>query len=275
MLTTKEVRLGKSYIGKIIALTLGIFAISAFFTQTAHARIIGPYYDGTYPAAQVADPEPQEFITTANLNLRSGPCTSYERLTLLQSGTVITVTEFVADGFSTVIANGRHGFVYSEFIRPHTNTPTTAPHAAPAAPRETVAHGNVELLHWREVREILPQNTHLQITDVRTGYTYFVRNWSNGNHADVDPLTYQDTQTLRATFGGRWSWDPRPVLVTANGRTFAAAINGMPHGGSMTAGNGVNGHFCLHFYGATTHNGNRRYEGQMQAAVMEAFNSAR
>ena len=252
---------------KIFTTAFLTLVFSAFIATTAFANTVEDA-----PDAEQA--EHQQFITTANLNLRTGPSTDYDRITLLNSGTVITVTEFDADGFSEVIANGVHGFVSSEWIRPH--VPSSAPimQSTAPAPAQVSINGTVELLPWSEVKQILPRNTDIHVLDVRTGHTYFVRNWSNGNHADVDPLTAQDAETLRATFGGRWSWDPRPVIVTFNGRSFAAAINGMPHGGSQIANNGVSGHFCLHFLGSTTHNGNRSYEREMQAAVMQAFNSA-
>jgi len=264
---------------KIVAVALATVVASASLAVSAHAMVIDYVIDPEEAVETVTEqeegaPAPTTFVTTANLNLRSGPSTDYPRLALLPHGTQVTVNFFDPDGWSTVHANGLAGFVYSYFITPH------VPGAAPAAPASSSAgtqiHGDVELMHWRYLRNnILPRNTRIHVLDVRTGLTYYVINWSNGNHADVDPATATDTETLRATYGGRWSWDPRPVIVTFNGRSFAAAINGMPHGGSMTAGNGVNGHFCLHFYGSTTHNGNRSYERTMQAAVMEAFNWAR
>ena len=209
------------------------------------------------------------FVTTANLNLRTGPGADFERIVLLNAGTTLEVTFFDPYGFSAVNANGLSGFVSSEFIKPLETNPSFT-NIAPAA-----VNGNVELLSWAEFRNVVPQNAILHITDVRSSRTYNVKVWSMGKHADVDPVTTNDTETLRATYGGKWSWDPRPVLVSYNGRTFAGAINGMPHGGSNTAGNGVNGHFCLHFPGSSTHNGNRSYEAHLQSAVMEAFNSSR
>jgi len=258
---TKKAR-RNTYINKLIALTASILMLTLLGTMAAYAN-------NDEDNADYA-PVTREFATTANLNFRSGPCTSYPRHMLLMAGTVINVYEYVEDGFSPASFNGLTGYVSSEFIRPHVRSVSNQTQTI----ERVEINGDVELLHWREVRQLIPANSTLQVTDVGTGNVFFVRNWSNGNHADVDPITYADTQTLRASFGGRWSWDPRPVIVTFNGRNFAAAINGMPHGGSVTPGNGVNGHFCLHFYGSTTHNGNRNYERDMQAAVRRAFNSA-
>jgi len=52
-------------------------------------------------------------------------------------------------------------------------------------------------------------------------------------------------------------------------------MSGMPHGGFNSLNNGLTGHFCLHFYGSRTHNGNRSHERDHQNRVQEAFRAAR
>ena len=137
------------------------------------------------------------------------------------------------------------------------------------------APNGVELIEWGEAQNILKIGLTARIYDVRTGIVYNVRSFSNGKHADVEPVTTEDTQMLKKTYGGRWSWDPRPVWVTVNGRTIAASINGMPHGGGVNPSNGMDGQVCLHFYGSSTHNNNMTFARQHQDAVMEAWNAAR
>ena len=133
----------------------------------------------------------------------------------------------------------------------------------------------VELLRWSYVRHNVIRNGEpLLITDVRSGITYWVAAFSQGNHADVEPITREDTELMRQAFG-RWTWDPRPVWVTIDGRTIAASINGMPHAGSTNSNNGMNGHICLHFYGSTTHSGARSHERDHQRAVQEALRASR
>jgi hypothetical protein len=133
----------------------------------------------------------------------------------------------------------------------------------------------VELLRWSEARELLPRNTPWQITDVRSGRVYWVQSFSHGNHADVEPIDRESTDTLFSVFGYRWCWEPRPVWVTINGRTFAASISAMPHSRTNNLDNGIIGHICLHFYGSRTHNGNRSHERDHQNAVQEAFRAGR
>ena len=127
------------------------------------------------------------------------------------------------------------------------------------------------LLEWSYVSTILPRNTPVTITDVRTGLTYRVNSFSHGSHADVFPVSPEDTATLLRTFNGQWTWDTRPIWVHINGRKVAASINGMPHGGTGNRGNNMNGHICIHFRGSRTHNGSRFHERDHQNSVMEAY----
>jgi len=137
-------------------------------------------------------------------------------------------------------------------------------------PERTSAYG-VELLHWSYARRLFRLHVPMQVTDVRTGITYWVSSFSNGNHADVRPVSAADTAAMHRTFGGTWSWTTRPVLVTIEGRTFAASINGMPHGGGSIPGNNMHGHICIHFFGSRTHSGALSHERDHQNSVQEAF----
>jgi len=115
---------------------------------------------------------------------------------------------------------------------------------------------NVEQLHWNEVRRVLPLRTPIRITDIGTGIYYYVASMSNGNHADVEPVTAADNALLMESFGGRETWSGRPVWVTVGNRTFPASIHSMAHAQQTITGNNMDGHVCLHFYGSTTHNTN-------------------
>ena len=141
-------------------------------------------------------------------------------------------------------------------------------------PERTNAYG-VELLPWSYARRLFRTGVAVQITDVRTGITYYVNSFSNGNHADVRPVTAEDTAALLRTFNGTWSWNTRPILVHIDDRVFAASINGMPHGGGSLPGNNMRGHICIHFYGSRTHSGSRVHERDHQNSVREAFRASR
>jgi len=213
----------------------------------------------------VTDVEGTEFLTTSNVRFRTEPSTLADIIKTVPSGSTVLVTGYTNDGWKRVSFDGSFGYMYADFLfdRSSISTPAVSP-------------DGVERIHWSEARNnVIQTGVPLQITDVRTGITYWVRSFSNGNHADVETITAEDTALMLQAFGGQWTWTPRPVWVHVDGRTIAASINGMPHAGSTISGNNMNGHVCLHFYGSRTHNGSTGHERDHQAAVQEAFNAAR
>ncbi|MGM0415125.1 MAG: peptidoglycan-binding protein [Bacillota bacterium] len=119
-----------------------------------------------------------------------------------------------------------------------------------------ISQQSVEAISWSQVSRLFPRNSQATLTDVETGLSFRVKRLYGTNHADVEPLTAQDTNVLRRIYGGSWSWDRRAVIVNINGRLIAGSINGVPHGGQSISNN-FNGHICLHFQGSRTHGGNR------------------
>lgn len=204
-----------------------------------------------------------QYITIDRLNFRTAPNTDSDIISTFPTGTKISVVEYDQENWSKITYNGKTGYVKSEYI-------VTAEAYAQLPPSQA---GQVELLDWSEVKGIFTTGVDAQIYDVRTGMTYYVRSFSNGQHADVEPVTKEDTAIMLQTYNGKWKWDPRPVWVTINGRTIAASINGMPHGGGVNNSNGMNGQVCLHFRGSTTHNGNKSFERDHQDAITEAWNA--
>lgn len=192
--------------------------------------------------------------TTSGVNFRSAPSTDANIITVLNSGTRVQVHGSIVDGWYAVHHNGEAGFISAEFL--------------------TVTAGrNVELLTMAEVAPLLRTGVDLRLTDVRTGRTFNVRPFSLGRHADVDTSSREDTDIKFNLRNGTWSWAARPVWVHIGDRTIAASINGMPHGGSVVSGNGVSGHFCLHFHGTITNN--QRYQTDLRNAIAEAYSAGR
>ena len=253
------------------------------------------YYD--IPAETdggLTEEAPQYYITTANLRLRTGPSLDDEIIRTVPEGTIVRVYDKRCGEWFSVSDNGTAGYMYSEFLSPtqvgnveqtsqtdteenRQCTDCTEVYASAVQTDEPVINiYGVELIEWSEARDnIIRRGVPLHITDVRTGTTFWMESFSNGSHADVVPRTREDTEALRSIFGGRWTWEPRAILVTVDGRTFAASISGMPHGSFNSLDNGMVGHICMHFPGSRTHNGNRRHENDHQNRVQEAFNSSR
>lgn len=249
---------------------------------------------------------PSAYITTANLNLRSQPTTESEKLYTFPRGTIVWVTDFLDYEWFYVYAGDLNGYMKSEFLAeflvemtgeeiplgvpeveaqdPETLDTPSAPstYEEPSAPAvdlssvtyvETSYGSIVELLDWADAKPVFKTGEPAQVIDVRTKASYWVKSFSNGKHADVEPVTANDTAALLGTYGGRWSWETRPVVVIIGGRKLAASINGMPHGGGVNDSNNMNGQICIHFQGSRTHNGNRSHENDHQNCVMEAFNT--
>ncbi|MCA0990029.1 hypothetical protein [Pseudalkalibacillus hwajinpoensis] len=112
-------------------------------------------------------------------------------------------------------------------------------------------NSEITLLPWEKVDEVLPRKAIFTMIDVESGASFQVQRRAGSKHADIQPLTKEDTRVLKEIYG-EWSWKRRAVIVLYEGRTIAASMNGMPHGAGALD-NGFNGHFCLHFLNSTTH----------------------
>lgn len=135
-------------------------------------------------------------------------------------------------------------------------------------------------LPWDQVRQEFKRMAYASVKDLETGESFRIQRRAGSRHADVQPLTRADTETLKRIYQGKWSWRRRAILVEVNGRQYAASMHGMPHGSGSIAGNGFPGHFCIHFQGSSTH---RRREpdpshsfmilkasGRLQQAILQA-----
>lgn len=110
-----------------------------------------------------------------------------------------------------------------------------------------------ELLPWEQAKTVIPRKAKVKVIDLETGLSFNAQRRAGSSHADVQPLTKEDTEIMKQIYNGRWSWHRRAILVESNGRVLAASMHGMPHGGDGIPNNGFRGHFCIHFLGSETH----------------------
>ncbi|RIE00454.1 hypothetical protein D3H35_02170 [Cohnella faecalis] len=110
-----------------------------------------------------------------------------------------------------------------------------------------------EAIAWKEAKRILPRKSVFKVMDMKTGLVFRVQRRAGSDHADVQPISREDTKIMNEIYGGQWSWNRKAVVVLAAGRRIAASMNGMPHGGDGIPDNGFSGHFCIHFSESTTH----------------------
>ncbi len=169
------------------------------------------------------------------------------------------------------------------------------------ASKETPSRGNAErksdgdntygemLDWWTEVINIFPRGAKAQVIDFKTGKSFNIQRSYGGNHADCETLTKEDTKKMKEIWGGKWSWDRRPVLIVVGERKIAASMIGMPHAGldskpaeayvkgrsggfgsgtnlDAVKGNGMDGHFCIHFLNSRTH-GTNKVDAKHQANI--------
>lgn len=110
-----------------------------------------------------------------------------------------------------------------------------------------------ELVDWSVMKDKLPRGSTFSVVDLISGQEFRVQRRAGSGHADVQPLTRQDTATMKAIYDGKWSWKRRAILVKSGSATYAASMHGMPHGGDGIPDNDFKGHFCIHYLGSLTH----------------------
>lgn len=119
---------------------------------------------------------------------------------------------------------------------------------------------------------VLKKGEYGYIYDIESGLTIRVKRMGGTNHADLEPATKTDAAKMLAMTGG-YSWDSRSVILIADGKFVACAINTMPHGDQTIDDNGYDGQFCLHMVGSRTH-GSDTENSSHQAAINAAYNWA-
>ncbi|ERI94655.1 hypothetical protein HMPREF1982_00792 [Clostridiales bacterium oral taxon 876 str. F0540] len=157
---------------------------------------------------------------------------------------------------------------------------------------KTAASSNVQLLDWWKSGQFtFSIGTVAEVKDFYTGKTFMVKRTMGTNHADSEALTKKDTDIIKSIWGG-FSWNRRPVILTIGGKRYAASMSAMPHAGLDSApayavinnrsegygtgqnldvikGNGMDGHFDIHFLNSTRHKDGQE-DPQHQAALLVA-----
>ena len=135
---------------------------------------------------------------------------------------------------------------------------------------ENEYHTDAVKIQWSAVDAEWKTGATMKVIDVATGVSFRVKRVGGVNHADVEPRSVDDTEKMREVFGGNWSWTRRPVVVQISYLTAAASLCGMPHGDTVIADNGIDGHFCIHFYESQTDNYRSVTDNAHQKAINEA-----
>jgi LysM repeat protein len=134
---------------------------------------------------------------------------------------------------------------------------------------------SVALDWWTEANKAFPIGSVAKVIDVHTGKSFNVKRTFGSNHADCEALTSGDSSIIKSIWGG-WTWGRRPVVVVVGSTRIAASMSSMPHAGvdkypalktvsgrsegygtgtnlDVVKGNGMDGHFDIHFLNSTRH----------------------
>ena len=111
-----------------------------------------------------------------------------------------------------------------------------------------VSARNVKYELWyAKVRNECRKYPYCTIYDPESGLAYQVHMFSYGKHAEIEPLTANDTKIMYEIFGGQ-SWTPKPVwVIFADGTIRIATTHSVPHEVQHIRDNDFPGHSCLHF----------------------------
>lgn len=208
------------------------------------------------------------YVTGSSVNMRKGAGTGYGVVKVLKKGDEITYYG-LNDGWYLIKSGDDAGYISSKYVS--TTKPETAP-ANPSEGDEEADVGKVQMADWwtSDIQSVFKRGTIATVTDVDTGISWQVLRSGGTNHADVQPLTAADTAKMLQAYGGKWSWNRRAIWVTIDGVSYAASMNGMPHGTGSIKDNNFDGHHCIHFLNSRTHTGNR-WDTAHQAAVQKAY----
>lgn len=131
----------------------------------------------------------------------------------------------------------------------------------------------IQAVSWTIVNQLWRNGEIARIIDVETGKSFQAKRLYGYYHADVEPLTKEDTRVMKEIYGGKWSWKRRAVVIQVRKLFIAASINGMPHGGQSIVDNDFNGQFCAHFLGSRVHQ-TGRIDPDHQAMIEKAYKTS-
>ncbi len=211
------------------------------------------------------------YVSGGTVNMRKGPGTGYGVIKVLRGGDEITCYELTDDWYR-IKAGSDEGYISSKYVtttKPEASVPSQPDNSGSSI--ESVS-GKVQMADWwtSNIQKTFKVGVIATVTDVDTGLSWQVKRSGGSNHADVQPLTAADTAKMKQAYGGSWSWNRRAIWVTINGVSYAASMNGMPHGTGSITTNNFDGHHCIHFLNSRTHTGNR-WDTQHQSMVQKAY----
>lgn len=208
-----------------------------------------------------------------NISVRTSPSATYEHKMVLKNKEAIRLYQdskeeqtehrpVLSDIYVTITKNnGTKNFRMDQSGSLWNEAESTRLILTPKATKQLLVHANFLRKHhygtiipWSKAKALLPRKSTFSIIDLEKGLKFRVQRRAGSRHADVQPLTKEDTKTMKQVYDDHWSWNRKAIMVvTDDNRKIAASMNGMPHGGDGIPDNGFSGHFCVHFLDSSTH----------------------
>ena len=106
----------------------------------------------------------------------------------------------------------------------------------------------VRFANWyTEIRTRARAMPYVTLYDPTSGLYYNIHMFSFGKHADIEPVTAEDTAIMNKVCGTN-SWNPHVVwVIFPDGRVYIASTHSHGHGVDHNTSNNLTGHVCLHF----------------------------
>ncbi|MCM8711833.1 hypothetical protein M2651_12505 [Clostridium sp. SYSU_GA19001] len=208
---------------------------------------------------------------------------SAEKSSVEKSSTVVETQN--AENVKKSVSTSRGGSGLSK-------TSTVSSNTSSSESKSSSDNTNIEVLDWwKQAQYVFPKGATAIVQDVYTGKTFKVVRTMGTNHSDTEAATKADTEIIKSIWGG-FSWNRRPVIVIIGERRLAASMSAMPHAGVDSApayaivnnrsegygrgenldvikGNGMDGHFDIHFLNSTRHK-----DGQVDPQHQEMIKKA-
>ena len=138
-------------------------------------------------------------VTDGPLNLRSGPGTGYDKVSLLLKGDKVTVLE-ILDGWYRVSAKGTEGYVSAKFIAPDTSGSSGTQNQTQTQPQTQVKTQNALVLTGPLNVRSGPGTSYTRIGSLKVGTTVTVigksGQWYQIKYANLTGYVHSDYVTL-------------------------------------------------------------------------------
>lgn len=151
-----------------------------------------------------------------------------------------------------------------------------------------------QVTDWENFQDVIKIGSRFIVVDYYTGYYWVAERWMGANHADIETIDKEATNSLKRVYKDRENWKKRPVLIVfEDGNVYCASSFVVFHAGldnedylkivnnrSCNYGrgenydhikeNGADGHNCIHVRKSTNHFDNKiNYEHQANIDFLE------